>query len=199
MLDTNPRPHPLTAERLEQGSNNSPRRVIDSVLTGAEDGRLPPFAATLSMSAKQFRQNMKSALPQRHFSHELSDPRLNALTAQVPDAFHEMLKLLLEHAAMDLDPGIGAAEENYLARVIAAACFGQRHLWQDLGLSGRAEVSELLDHHFPSLARKNHRNLRWKRFLFAELGALTGKPGLLPQACALCPEQPVCHQEAVMA
>ncbi|MBN9421226.1 MAG: hypothetical protein BGO63_00325 [Candidatus Accumulibacter sp. 66-26] len=193
MLTASPRHFAVTP--FEPPSGALSRRVLDGVLGGAEDGSLPPFAATLGMSAAQFRREMKERTPRHHAAHALSDERFGALAAQAPGEFHVLLELLLGHAAPDVD----AADANRLARAIAAACFGQRHLWQDLGLAGRTEVTELLERHFPRLARKNSRDLRWKRFLFAEVGALTGNPALRPPACTLCPEQQTCHRETPMA
>ncbi len=185
----------FAAPHLEAPPGAPSRRALDAVLGGGEDGSLPPFAATLGMSAAQFRREMSGLIAPHHVAHELSDARFEALAAQAPGEFHVLLELLLGHAG----PHVGAADANRLARAIAAACFGRRHLWQDLGLAGRAEVTELLERNFPRLSRRNTRDLRWKRFLFAEVGALIGNPALRPPACTLCPERQACHRETPMA
>ncbi|MDM7457098.1 MAG: nitrogen fixation protein NifQ [Tepidimonas sp.] len=56
--------------------------------------------------------------------------------------------------------------------------FGTRHLWQELGLAGRPEVSRLLRLCFPDLAARNTPDLKWKRFLFQALGEQLGLPSL---------------------
>ena len=81
--------------------------------------------------------------------------------------------------------GCDTREIVELAQIIAIACHGQRHLWEDLGLGGREEVSTLLTHYFHPLRQRNVLNLRWKHFLFGELG-------LQPPGCSQRDQSPVC-------
>ncbi len=68
----------------------------------------------------------------------------------------------------------------------------ERHLWQDLGVAGRETVSSLLEAYFLPLASRNTQNLKWKRFLFAELGAAQGMSGLRPPGCGKCDQLQIC-------
>jgi len=79
-----------------------------------------------------------------------------------------------------------------MAATVAGACFGARHLWQDIGLAGRQEVSALLARHFPALAAGNTRNLKWKRYLFLRLGQELGAPDLRPPRCDGCEDFDLC-------
>lgn len=91
-----------------------------------------------------------------------------------------LVQLLLDHREL-ADP-----RAVDLAGVVAFACTGSRHLWQDLGLSGREEVTALLGWAFPALVARNVKDWKWKRFLFAELGAQLGMPNLQPPKCSGC-------------
>ncbi len=73
-----------------------------------------------------------------------------------------------------------------LAEIFACACMGSHHLWQDLGLSGRDEVSRLMQLAFPELFESNRHELRWKRHLFLCLGESLGRTGLKPPKCDQC-------------
>ena len=52
---------------------------------------------------------------------------------------------------------------------VALASLGNNHLWQDMGLASRAELSELLGRHFPGLVAKNTGNMKWKKFFYRQL------------------------------
>jgi nitrogen fixation protein NifQ len=56
--------------------------------------------------------------------------------------------------------------EFWLASIVAAACAGSDHLWHDLGLANRGELSRLLFNAFPSLARQNTGDMKWKKFIY---------------------------------
>ena len=87
-------------------------------------------------------------------------------------------RLLLAHLA--------APAPDLLAEVFACACMGSHHLWQDLGLSGRDDVSRLMQLAFPALFQANQHNLRWKRHLFLCLGQSLDLSGLKPPKCDQC-------------
>ncbi|WP_255305437.1 nitrogen fixation protein NifQ [Acidithiobacillus ferrivorans] len=75
----------------------------------------------------------------------------------------DLQKLLLDHRA-----GLSEAEE-WSAAIIATACFGDDHLWQDLGLTEREDLSAVIKRHFPRLHLKNSGNMKWKKFLYKRL------------------------------
>jgi nitrogen fixation protein NifQ len=83
-----------------------------------------------------------------------------------------------------------------LATIIAHACLRPDHLWRDLGLTGRDEVSAMLERYFPSLAALNVENLRWKKFLAQQLAlALGQEPGPAP-GCPGCEDYQLCFPHA---
>jgi nitrogen fixation protein NifQ len=70
-----------------------------------------------------------------------------------------------------------------LALMIARRCQEPRHLWQDLGLRERAELSQLMQRHFPRLKTRNSGDMKWKKFLYR---LVCGSEGFV-----LCPA-PIC-------
>ncbi|KAB2943991.1 MAG: nitrogen fixation protein NifQ [Hyphomicrobium sp.] len=71
--------------------------------------------------------------------------------------------LLLANRSTDGDEG------RWLAHMVARRAIEPSHLWEDLGLRNRAELSRLLDRHFAPLAVRNTRGMRWKRFFYRML------------------------------
>jgi nitrogen fixation protein NifQ len=96
--------------------------------------------------------------------------------------------LLLQY----VNPHVDHADAACLATIIAHACLRPDHLWRDLGLSGREEVSAMLTRFFPSLVGRNVRELRWKKFLAQELALSEGRePGPAP-GCPGCEDYGFC-------
>lgn len=111
------------------------------------------------------------------FAHLLADrfPHFSAppgwLAAQATELerigaleeFDDLLQLLLEHAAARDE------QHRYVAHLVASACMGHDHLWQDLGLPNRKALSALLSTHFPTLAARNSGDMKWKKFFYKQL------------------------------
>lgn len=75
----------------------------------------------------------------------------------------DLRHLLLEHRAC------GTQEETWFAALVAHAALRPDHLWQDMGLDRREEMSRLLRRHFPALALRNVKDMKWKKFLYKQL------------------------------
>jgi nitrogen fixation protein NifQ len=87
-----------------------------------------------------------------------SEPRLSEI--------EDLASLLLDH----VDPAAGPAEQACaIALALGTASLGHNHLWQDLLLPSRRELSSLMTHWFPQLVRLNHQDMRWKKFLYRQL------------------------------
>lgn len=115
----------------------------------------------------------------------------------------ELVQLLLKHSEA---PTQGSAERNidepfaqspsqqqrWMAGIIAAGCLGSDHLWQDLGLRQRAELSLLMTHNFPALAEKNRQDMKWKRFLYKQLCETEGIYTCRSPSCEVCVDYHAC-------
>ncbi|MBB5048014.1 nitrogen fixation protein NifQ [Rhodopseudomonas rhenobacensis] len=71
--------------------------------------------------------------------------------------------LLLANRSSEGDVG------RWLAAMVARRAMEPNHLWEDLGLRDRNELSRLLTRHFAPLALSNTGNMRWKRFFYRKL------------------------------
>ncbi len=105
------------------------------------------------------------------------------------DEVDDLVALLVEHG----DPMAGAPDEvARIAEVVALACLGDNHLWQDLRLGSRAELSALMNHWFPALAAKNVRDMKWKKFLYKQLCEQEGIYVCRAPSCAVCADYARC-------
>jgi nitrogen fixation protein NifQ len=131
------------------------------------------------------------ALMQRHFvpaKVSVLTPAVALIPSEHADFVHSLHTLLLEHAS-----AIVEAEDAYaLATIIAHACLRPDHLWRDLGLAGRDEVTWMLTRYFPTLVALNVANLRWKKFLAQQRALSLGlEPGPAP-GCPGCEDYAHC-------
>ncbi len=86
----------------------------------------------------------------------------------------------------------GLLEEEWLAHVVARRSLGSNHLWQDLGLTGRADLSGLMRRHFLGLAELNHRDMKWKKFFYRELCQREGVVICKSPNCEVCTDAALC-------
>ncbi|WP_088278268.1 nitrogen fixation protein NifQ [Ideonella sp. A 288] len=105
------------------------------------------------------------------------------------DEVDDLMALLLAHA----DPAAGSpADIDAVARALAVASLGDNHLWQDLQLPSRTELSALFAHWFPALKARNDRDMKWKKFLYKQLCEREALFICKAPSCAVCSDRPVC-------
>jgi len=104
---------------------------------------------------------------------------------RVPE-WEDVVNLLCEYRA-----GKDISEE-WIAQIIAAACMGLDHLWQDLGLWSRTELSGVLALNFPELAARNNKDMKWKKFLYKQLCERDGTYVCRAPSCDVCADYQVC-------
>ncbi len=78
------------------------------------------------------------------------------------------------------------ASERWLSVIVATGCMSNDHLWEDLGLWSRRDLSELMQRNFPALAAKNDRDMKWKKFLYKQLCIQEGVYLCRAPSCAVC-------------
>lgn len=103
------------------------------------------------------------------------------------DEFDELLALLLKHRS---DTG---TETTWLAYAVTACCMGDDHLWQDMGLDNRQQLSDLLQQRFQILFYKNTANMRWKKFFYKQLCEQAGAYVCRAPSCSVCVEYQKCY------
>lgn len=113
------------------------------------------------------------------------------------DEIDDLVSLLREHA----DPAAGCAEaSDAIAYALACASLGDRHLWQDLQLPSRRELSTLIERWFPRLAARNTHNMKWKKFFYKQLCLREELFICKAPTCGVCSDHGVCFgpEEAPM-
>lgn len=86
----------------------------------------------------------------------------------------------------------GLLEEEWMAHIVARRSLGSNHLWQDLGLTGRADLSGLMRRHFVGLAELNNRDMKWKKFFYRELCQQEGVVICKSPNCEVCADASIC-------
>lgn len=158
--------------------------AIHGVISNAEDGELPLFACTLGLPQPALLDALNQCLPERASSLRMPDAHYQHIMQSRPLLHTELVGLLLHGRSPRANP----QHAGWLAHCIAAAATGSRHLWQDLGVRGRDDVSYLFRHYFEPLFLRNTADLKWKRFLFEELGSHAPN-------CSRCDKYPVCFPQ----
>lgn len=87
----------------------------------------------------------------------------------------------------------GSEEEAWIAHLVSVGCMGKDHLWSDLGLSKRADLTHMLIENFYPLAIRNNWDMKWKKFLYRQL--CDSKRGALCRApsCEECVDYDACY------
>ncbi|MGF6959890.1 nitrogen fixation protein NifQ [Paraburkholderia youngii] len=129
------------------------------------------------------------ALLARHFVRaRIAALPLPVVPSEQASFVHALHALLVASASSTVHPD----DAHCLATIIAHACLRPDHLWRDLGLAGRDEVTWMLTRYFPTLVERNVDNLRWKKFLAAQCAISLGlQPGPAP-GCPGCEDYGYC-------
>lgn len=173
------------ASKKQNSQENTPdilRKVVSSVRFLAEEGDLPLFTWTLGLpQGALIRMLEECALPSWD-TESLPAHEYDFVEKMLPETFN-MLRLHLFHYRTGL---LDVAHADYLARAVAASCFGSRPLWQDLGLGKEEDVSILLATFFNPLYRKNKHCKNWRRYLFSELHVGSARWSSIPEMLLKC-------------
>lgn len=94
--------------------------------------------------------------------------------------------LLLANRSTDGNMG------RWLAAMIARRAMEANHLWEDLGLRDRSELTRLLERHFAPLAARNTKAMRWKRFFYRVLCEDDGIVMCSAPVCTQCADFDLC-------
>lgn len=98
----------------------------------------------------------------------------------------DLLELFLSHAK------IRDKETQWIAEILATGCMSANHLWQDLGLWNRSDLSRMIADNFPSLSIKNDKNMKWKKFFYKQLCSQEGIYVCRSPTCETCADYQVC-------
>ena len=147
----------------------------------ANTGDMPRW---LGLSRVEFTSMMRLFFPTAdteqfdHYGKELDIAR--------SDEHDELRQLFLSHA--DADPRIN----EWVADILVAGCMGGDHLWQDLGLWSRKDLTALIRTAFTPLADKNVQDMKWKKFFYKQLCVQEGVYTCRAPSCQVCPDYQEC-------
>lgn len=106
------------------------------------------------------------------------------------DALEEPdLRVLLSHNATIP----GADEPAWLAAMVARRSLQPDHLWQDLGLAQRSDLTGLLNRHFAPLAVLNTQDMKWKKFFYRQMCQMEGINICKSPVCDTCTDYSICY------
>lgn len=103
---------------------------------------------------------------------------------------------LLMRVLLDAYRVPGPDTTQWVSSILALACMRPDHLWRDLGLSGREDVTVLLARHYPGLVSRNVDNMRWKKFLSYSACEHAGLPPTAAPGCGDCEDSEFCYRAA---
>lgn len=102
------------------------------------------------------------------------------------DEIKELAQLMLSNRAGK------SPSEVWMASIVAAGCMASDHLWHDLGLWSRDDLTTLMRRNFPTLAARNLRDMKWKRFLYKQLCEAEDIYSCRAPSCETCTDYHVC-------
>jgi nitrogen fixation protein NifQ len=108
------------------------------------------------------------------------------LSTRRGDERHELVDLMLRDKAGD------CPSEVWMAHIVAVGCMANDHLWQDLGLWERGELTALMRRNFPPLAARNVKDMKWKKFLYKQLCEAEGIYACRAPSCEVCVDYRAC-------
>lgn len=109
-----------------------------------------------------------------------------SIPADRRDEIDELVRLMLMGKAGE------SPSEVWMAHIVAAGCMAADHLWQDLGLWARSDLTDLMRRNFPTLAARNVKDMKWKRFLYKQLCEAEGIYTCRAPSCGECADYDAC-------
>jgi len=159
------------------------------------DLRTAAFTGAIAKALATQRRPLIRGMPEDSFQRLLRSCFIDvalcngeAADCEAPDVdeFDDLLSLLLDNRTQ-------ASEINgWLACCVASAAMHDGHLWQDMGLPDRAQLSRLLYEYFPALATKNVGDMKWKKFFYRQLCQRAGLTICKSPNCADCSDYQAC-------
>lgn len=124
-------------------------------------GSLPPY---WGLSPRDFNDLLNLYFPTGSIiSREAKKSSVSIRSCDRKSELKDLIFLIMSHCE---EPD---QIRTWSATIMATACLGENHLWQDLGFWSRDDLNLFIQTHFPLLATMNARNMKWKKFLYRQL------------------------------
>ncbi|MDR2688673.1 MAG: nitrogen fixation protein NifQ [Azoarcus sp.] len=179
---THPRAHDALFDHLMSCATGLPNdRFVARLFVGRAfgEGILP---GDLGLGNVRFAELMWQHFPRLKWNPEMDVGKRPELQIEFDD--------LLAFLADEADPQVISSAD--IARIIAVACMGANHLWQDLGLPSRQTLSQMITLNLPALARANDHDMKWKKFFYRELCQREGNYVCASPSCSVCNDYAKC-------
>lgn len=128
-----------------------------------------------------------------HFFPRMPAPMQRQLTERIAGRSSNDPFTARTHALLQAHRSDNGDTSRWLSGILVQACLRPDHLWRDLGLNGRDDVTALLARHFPTLAAGNVHQWRWKKYLAYAAADLAGAPRSPAPGCPGCEERSHCY------
>jgi nitrogen fixation protein NifQ len=164
-----------------------PTQAFAGVIGFARTQAAMPPHRVLRLSAERYAVLLERYFPQAGHTTVVAGAADDAGCPALDNGeFDDLLDLLLAHRSRRDEPS------EWLARAVAAACLGNNHLWQDLGLPNRQVLSDLLQQHFTALYARNTGNMKWKKFFYKQLCERAEVNLCKAPSCKVCSDYAQC-------
>lgn len=161
------------------------RHVLASVIAAARAEGAVPLTEALGLDRPTLGRLLEAAFPGAAATDDLVEPEATAGEDAIEEPDYRAL--LLDGRAK------GEEMEDWLAHVVARRSLKPEHLWVSLGLRNRRELSDMLFRHFPAVAARNVRGMRWKKFFYREMCQAEGVYVCKSPVCDTCPDFGECY------
>jgi nitrogen fixation protein NifQ len=176
-------------------TNSHKNRILSYARGHVNDGPLSSMMATwmsgddtmpnwLGLDRLTFRKLVRFQFPRYQLRRFSSARKGVDLERQIE--WGDLKRFLLKNRARK------CPSEVWISEMVASACMGLNHLWQDLGLHNRTELTLLMESNFPKLAKRNVHNMKWKKFIYRELCQIEGIYVCRSPSCDVCADYDEC-------
>lgn len=173
----------IYASLMAQSQRNENDHILACILSSWQTGE-GVFTDWLGLGEKGFREMMSFHFPEFELDN-FKNPG-QCMDAERFDERDELRQLLSTHCEGKTQ------SEQWMTEIVVNACQGQDHLWQDLGLWSRKDLTLLMQQNFPSLAARNDKDMKWKKFLYKQLCIAEGIYTCRAPSCQVCADYAVC-------
>jgi nitrogen fixation protein NifQ len=175
----------ILCQALLDGSPQTPDSHALACMIASRQAGIGAMPARLGLTRKAWAALVKRYFPASAWLCEMPEQGRAFDPARLEEQA-DLRALFLRHRAGD------APQIEWLADILVAGCMAGDHLWQDLGLWRRADLSALIGRNFPALAAKNDRDMKWKKFFYKQLCLGEGVYVCRAPSCEVCADYAKC-------
>lgn len=164
------------------------QEILASIIATWQDqgGILPQY---LGLSEGAFKSLMTHHFP--HFDFQYLKNISRTIDIKRFPEVDELINLLQNHRNLKIK------SSSEMVEIVAVGCLGNDHLWQDLGLWSRPQLSALMKTNFPTLAARNTKDMKWKKFLYKQLCETDGIYVCRSPSCDVCVDYQKCFSPEI--